>query len=313
MISLLLMSKINKLTAFKSRFLRLAGHRLLLTGLTLICLNIAVFASEHAPDIKVMSFNIRYGTANDGDNRWELRKDLVIDTIENFQPDLLGCQEALQFQVEYLQDKFPEYAVHGVGRDDGKTKGEYAPIYYLKSRFSLVDSGHYWLSETPDVVGSKSWDAAITRMVSWVVLEDLKNNNARLIYANTHFDHIGRTARHESARLIRAMYNYQGEGMPAILTGDFNAGEDSLPYQALVQGDGTDSEPMLDTYREINPEKYEGEGTFGSWTGRTSGARIDWILTTKHFDSVNAMIDHTNIKGRYPSDHFPVEAIIRLK
>ncbi len=270
-------------------------------------------ALDHSPDIKVMSFNIRYGAANDGDNSWKYRTDLVVDTIENFEPDLLGCQEALDFQVRFLQEALPGYAMHGVGRDDGKTKGEYAPIYYKTARFNLVDSGHYWLSETPDVPGSKNWDAAITRMVSWVVLEDKQNNYSRFIFANTHFDHVGRTARHESAKLIRAMYETQGEGMPAILTGDFNAGENSSPYQALVKGSSANAQPMLDTYRQVNPETLEGEGTFGGWVGRTSGARIDWVLTTPHFITVNAMIDHTNINGKYPSDHFPVEAVVRLK
>jgi endonuclease/exonuclease/phosphatase family metal-dependent hydrolase len=276
-------------------------------------LSVSAFGADHVPDLKVMSFNIRFGAANDGNNSWEFRKELVADTIEHSSPDLLGLQEALKFQVDYIQEHFPEMSMHGVGRDEGKEKGEYCAIFFNKKRFNLVDAGHYWLSKTPNVPGSTDWDTALTRMVSWVVLEDRMNDNKPFIYANTHFDHVGRVAREESAKLIRSKYENEANGLPGILTGDFNAAEGSAPYKALIEGDSSSSAPMFDTFRQVNPEPTNADGSFGGWAGRRSGARIDWIVTTKHFDALNASINHTNLQGRYPSDHYPVEAVVRLK
>src|SRR5687767_10854722 len=121
--------------------------------------------------LRVMSFNIRYGTAKDGPNHWNLRKDFVIETIKAFKPDLLGTQETEGFQRDYLAEKLPEYTTIGVGRDDGAEKGEMMAIYIRKERFDVIASGHFWLSETPDVIGSKSWDTSLPRMVTWADLK----------------------------------------------------------------------------------------------------------------------------------------------
>lgn len=263
--------------------------------------------------IKVMSFNIRYGAANDGENHWKHRSYLVAETIRMFDPDLLGTQEVLKFQAEFLKEQLPEYSFHGVGRQDGTENGEYVPVMYKTERFELISSGHYWLSETPEVPGSKSWDSSLPRMVSWVELSDRRNDGEKFVFINTHFDHRGQTARLESARLIRK----QTEGlmereMPFIITGDFNTTEDRQPYQELISGSRGNEIPIVDSYRNTYPERSENESTSSRWTGNREGTRIDWVLHSQDFTTLQSVINYTNEKGRYPSDHYPVQAILRL-
>ena len=263
--------------------------------------------------LKLMSFNIRYGSANDGANRWDNRNELVIETIRTFDPDLLGTQEVLGFQADFLKDRLEGYGFHGVGRDDGASKGEFAPVMYKLNRFDLVDSGHFWLSENPDEPGSKSWDAALPRLVSWVVLQDKKNNYKEFVFANTHWDHVGKVARLESAKLMReraeeVLY----EGLPVIVCGDFNTTEEGEPYKALVLGEGFNGKPLVDSYRVIHPEPQNDEATFGGWVGRRSGRRIDWILHSGDIRTLNSAINYSRDGDRYPSDHYPVEAALRF-
>ncbi len=267
-----------------------------------------------AKPIKVMSFNIRQGGGKDKDNRWEKRAYLVAETIEMFNPDLLGTQEVLGYQAAFLKKEMPGYGYHGVGRKDGKTRGEYELILFRKQRFELIDSGHFWLSEKPQTPGSKSWDTSHTRMVSWVRLKDLKNASAEFIFMNTHFDHIGRTARLESARMIRKRAEgFMAEGIPIIISGDFNTTEDGKPYAELVTGSKGNEIPLLDSFRVSNPNRSADESTSTRWVGNRTGRRIDWILHSRDFSTLQSVINHSNDSGRYPSDHYPVQAILRLK
>lgn len=270
-------------------------------------------AASNAP-LKVMSFNIRYGTANDGPNSWAYRKDLVALAIQVEDPDLLGVQECLKSQADFLEALLPTHGFHGVGRDDGQQGGEYAALLYRKDRFRKVESGHFWLSETPEIVGSRSWDAALHRMASWIILEDKRAGDRPFVYLNTHWDHVGRQARLESAKLIRRwlLSKTDASGMPIIVSGDFNAGESDPPYPALVLGDDSDKKPFLDAYRVVNPERTDKEGTFGAWRGTRDGRRIDWILHSQAFTALDGRISYFNESGRYPSDHFPVIAVLRL-
>lgn len=262
------------------------------------------------PEIKVMSFNIRYGTASDGENHWDNRKEFLIDTIKAFDPDLLGTQETLGFQRDLLAEKLSGYAVEGVGRDDGKEKGEMMALYYRKDRFEKLAGGHFWLSETPEMIGSKSWDSSLPRMVTWVKLKDLKNPTAKPItFFNTHFDHRGPQARLESAKLIRKKISEVSGECRVILTGDFNADAASDPYKALFEGDDA---PVVDAFRKKNPEKKADEGTFSRFkASEVKGARIDWIGCTPSFEVVRCEIDRTSKDGRTPSDHFPILAILK--
>jgi endonuclease/exonuclease/phosphatase family metal-dependent hydrolase len=267
-----------------------------------------------ATPIKVMSFNIRYGAAKDGENHWKNRSYLVAETIQLFDPDLLGAQEVLKFQAEFLQETLPDYGFHGVGREDGTAKGEYVPVMYKKDRFQMTGSGHFWLSDTPEVAGSKSWDSSLPRMVSWVQLNDLKNNGAKLIFLNTHFDHRGPTARLESARLIRKRAEeIMGKGIPFIITGDFNTTEDKQPYAELTSGSKGNKTPIVDSFRQANPKRNPNESTSSRWVGRREGTRIDWILHSQAFTTLQSVINYTHEGERYPSDHYPVQAIVRMK
>ena len=295
---------------------RWIGSTLIRLGATVLLL-VAALAGESLragePAIKVMSFNIRYGAANDGDNSWKHRDGLVIETIKMFGPDLLGAQEVLAFQADFLKENLPGYGFHGVGRDDGAAEGEYVPVMYRLDRFELLDSGHFWLSESPDEPGSMSWDTSLTRMCSWVILRDKKGSDRPFAFANTHFDHRGREARRESAKLIRERALSIEEEIPVIIVGDFNNGEDDAPYAALVKGEGVGGPAFVDSFRAIYPKRSDQEGTMSRWTGNREGRRIDWIIHSPKFVTLYGAINHTNEDGRYPSDHYPVQAILRRR
>lgn len=261
--------------------------------------------------LRVMSYNIRYGTAADGENHWEKRRDLLLETIRSFNPDLLGTQETLGFQRDYLAEHLDGYEVLGVGRDDGREAGEMTALYFRRARFEKLAGGHFWLSETPDIPGSKSWDTALTRMASWVRLRDRRDPKGRpILFINTHFDHRGEQARLESARLLRRRVAAMAGRDRAIITGDFNAGEEAPPYQALFDGSGL----LRDTFRLVNPQRGAHEGTFSGFkVENVKGPRIDWIAVTSDWQVSAAAIDRTAREGRTPSDHFAVTSVITPK
>lgn len=273
-------------------------------------------AEEKNPVLKAMSFNIRYGTARDGENIWENRKDFVVETIKSFSPDLLGTQEVLKFQADHLKKNLKGYGFHGVGRDNGAEKGEYTAIYYKVSRFEVLDAGHFWLSESPDTPGSVSWDSSMTRMASWIMVDDLKDSSETpIVFANTHFDHRGQKARHESAKLIRATRDELEEDLPVIVVGDFNMTQDSDGYKVLTNSSDDDYlyGNLLDSYRIIHPERSPNEATFSAFKNVRKGNRIDFVFHSPHLKTINAWIDYSQEDGRNPSDHYPVGAILRLK
>jgi endonuclease/exonuclease/phosphatase family metal-dependent hydrolase len=259
-----------------------------------------------------MSFNIRFGTAADGENHWDKRKEFLVETIKAFNPDILGTQETLGFQRDYLAAQLPGYGSLGVGRDDGKDEGEMMALYYRKDRFDKLDEGHFWLSETPEKPGSRSWDSSLPRMVTWVKLRDRKQPDAQpVLHFNTHFDHRGPEARRESAKLLRRKIEELGEGCAVIVTGDFNAAEGSEPYRALFGKVGEKPSPVVDTYRLAHPEMGANEGTATAFrAANTRGGRIDWIAVSRQWKVISAAIDRTQREGRTPSDHFPVNAVL---
>lgn len=268
----------------------------LLTGLT--------FAPTNgAEPLKVMSFNIRYGLAKDGDNEWSKRTDLVINTIKAFGPDLLGTQEALKFQAEFLKKNLPGYGYVGQTRDNNPN-GEQCAVFYRMDRFEKIADEQFWLSESPAKPVSKSWDSSLPRIVTLVVLKD-KHSNRELTFYNTHFDHRGKTARLESARLLRAKIEARQPATAMIITGDFNCDEDSEPYKQLLG-----SARLQDSYRLVHPKAGPNEGTFNGFKGTKTGARIDWIVHSAAFKPSTATIDDSNRNGQYPSDHFPVTATL---
>src|SRR5690606_27998654 len=203
----------------------------------LFILAVAIPVSTSAQSLKVMSYNIRYDNPMDGRNAWPLRKDRLIQLVREQAPDILGVQEALHHQLTEMLDGLEGYAFVGVGRDDGKEAGEYSAILYKKSAFELRDQNTFWLSETPNVPGSKSWDAAITRVVTWARLYS-KHLGTEILAVNTHFDHIGKEARLRSAEMIRKKIPELAGDLPVILTGDFNVTRNDPPYQALMKPGG---------------------------------------------------------------------------
>ncbi len=260
--------------------------------------------------LRAMSFNIRLGVAEDGDNHWDNRKDLVIQTIRNFDPDFVGTQETWNFQAEYFRQKLPEYTYVGRSRQQDNN-GEQCGILFRNSRFDRLVEGHFWLSESPDRPGSKSWDSSLPRMVTWLKLWDRENSQSFYVI-NTHFDHRGPQARVESARMIRNFIKELPANAQAVVTGDFNATVDSEPYRALF-GPLEDAEsPVIDSFRIVHPEGDSPSGTFNGFKGTETGARIDWIAVSRSIETVQADIDRSSFDGRFPSDHFPVTAVVKL-
>lgn len=262
-------------------------------------------------ELRVMCYNVRYSTAPDGENAWPRRQALFLETIRDFNPDLLGTQEVLADQAAFLRHHLPGYGFHGVGRDDGNTRGEYTAILYRRDRFEKLDAGHVWLSEQPDRPGSVSWDSSMTRMFSWVKLRDLQSGRT-ILFANTHWDHRGSEARRQSAILMRQFVG-QYPDATLIVAGDFNTTEDLEPYRIMTRGLEENGRPLIDSYRAVHPQRSEDEATFHAFTGRTRGSRIDWILHSDELQSNEADIIRTNVDGRYPSDHYPISAVMHWR
>jgi endonuclease/exonuclease/phosphatase family metal-dependent hydrolase len=289
----------------KTPLLRLS----LLLGLLAAC---TAFSATPLEPLRVMSFNIRYANPADGADAWPQRADLFFDTVNGFAPDLVGFQEVIAVQHDAITARLADYAFAGVARDDGKRKGEWSLIAYRKSRFTAVAQGNFWLSETPEVIGSKSWDAAITRICSWVRLRETATGR-EFLFANTHFDHKGVVARQEASRLISAQLPLIAAGLPAILTGDLNINEDNPAYAVLTRPTTANAIRWIDAFRAVHPTRAPDELSFNGFKGRTAGSRIDFIFHTADFIATAATIDRTSRAGRYPSDHYPVTTVLRLK
>lgn len=269
---------------------------------------LALHSQEADRPVKVMTFNLRFATASDGENAWDKRKEFLAETIRAFNPDLLGTQETLASQRDYLSRAFPTHAVFAAGRDDGKDKGEMAALYWNTSRFEKLDGGHFWLSDTPERVGSKGWDSALPRIATWVKLREINSAKKPVLFLNVHLDHQGAKARLESAKLMRKMLGKLGEGCSIVVTGDFNTAEGSPPYEAFF-GKSDSAVTLIDAYRKVHPERKKDEGTFNAFRpDAINGPRIDWIGCSPDWNPTKASIDRTTKNGRCPSDHFPVTA-----
>ena len=259
--------------------------------------------------LRVMTFNLRHaGAVEDGENGWAHRRDLVIDTIRGYGPDLLGTQECLAEQGDFLGERLPDYEMVGVCRDDGCRLGEAAAILFCRERFERLDAGDFWLSETPATIGSRGWDARLPRICSWVRLRE-RSSNRDILFLNTHFDHLGSAAQVASAKLIRDWLWSQPRRPPVIITGDFNIGPGSEPWNRLTDEQGLALVDAIESVRPQGPPL----GTFHGFTGQDTGERIDWILCSQHFAVLSAAIVGTDREGRYPSDHFPVTADLRWR
>ncbi len=262
-------------------------------------------------DLNVMSFNIRTGYAKDGENRWEMRRRQLFDLIRRHAPDLVGLQEANRFQIDEIRKALPQYAEIGEGRDGGK-KGEYSAILYNADRFDLPESGTFWLSDTPEVP-STSWGNKYLRICTWGHFTDRSSGQSFYFY-NTHLDHRSQPSREKATQLIAETIQKRTHPDPAILAGDFNAGEDNpaIEYLAEVKNTKAPAHPLLvDTFRILHPAE-KTVGTFNGFKGTTDGDKIDYIFATPDIQPLEATIIRDNKEGRYPSDHFPIGAKLRI-
>lgn len=253
--------------------------------------------------ITVMTFNLRYGTANDGRNRWPNRRMLALGRIRFHNPDLLGLQECRDDdQAEFVKSALPDYTFYGVRRaTSGDTALEMAPVLFRRAAFTPIDHGHFWLSETPDVAGSQSWDSVFARTVTWARLIH-RETGRTLIVANTHFDYQPMAVR-ESAGVLSARLSALAGSTPVIATGDFNADKNSPAYRALLSGG------LGDAFRQAHPDPGD-EATFNGFGQAEGPLPIDWVLISSHFVVSGAQIDRTRQGGLFPSDHDPVVAAL---
>ncbi len=265
-----------------------------------------------AQTVQYGSFNIRYADGDRGTpNDWNLRRDSLARFVRQSGMDICGMQEVLYGQLTDLEERLPEFSHIGVGRDDGKTKGEYAPIFFLKARWEARASGTFWLSPTPDIVGSKGWDAALPRIATWALLRH-RQTGKEVMCVNTHFDHVGQKARVESGKLILQKVRQIADTLPMVLTGDFNVGMGSNVYQSIMHDP---QYPLLDTYLMGAPH----EGVFYTFQdfGRKPSAqcsKIDFIFISPNIKVTKTWIpaEQREENAFIMSDHNPVIATLEL-
>ena len=258
---------------------------------------------------RVMSFNILCA-------KWEGRCDLVIEEIKECTPLLFGVQEATAPQMDDLCAAFGDYAYVGVGRDDGARGGEFSAVFYQKEKLELLDSGTFWLSETPKEAGSQGWDAACKRVVSWGKFK-CRQSGKIFVYANTHFDHRGETARIESAKLVvrRAAELSDNGAIPFFISGDFNCNKASEAYQILTQGtDG--GAGLIDSFEtakeKVAPVQRTYHG-FGKIPAENDSAHIDFIFVNDKVTVEKFVINPDLRDGKHPSDHNSIYAELKIR
>lgn len=291
---------------------RLARLKALLPSLILLATLLPVGVSLAQPSLRVMSYNIRFNNPGDGNNAWPHRKDRVISMIAFHGADVIGLQEVLREQVDDLATALPRYAWIGVGRDDGQDGGEFSPIFYRKDRLVLEDQGTFWLSESPDDVGSRGWDAALPRVVTWGRFRD-REEGAVFFHFNTHFDHRGETARTEGAALLRERVAAITRQAPVLVTGDFNFTPDAAAYRILTSSKRSDRAFTDGLLATITPH----HGPQATWStfdvSSGLGGRIDYIFVKNEVAVLRHGILTDQWDGRYPSDHLPVLAEVLIR
>jgi endonuclease/exonuclease/phosphatase family metal-dependent hydrolase len=251
----------------------------------------------------IMSFNIRYNTPDDNENWWEYRKGDIVSMISYYHPDIFGIQEGQYGQVSFLDKMLADYNYIGVGRDDGKEKGEFTAIFFDAKKFEVILENTYWLSETPDTV-SVGWDASMVRITTYGVFRD-KTTHDTLHVFNCHYDHIGKVAREKSSALILSFIKEKGlQEDKVIVMGDFNSEPHHQPIQVLKT-------ELKDANENCKISAYGPTGTFNNFdTSKVPTARIDYIFTKNLEVESYRNIDDRRINNLYLSDHLPVLIIV---
>jgi endonuclease/exonuclease/phosphatase family metal-dependent hydrolase len=278
-----------------------------LSALALTCFVAVAQDTKPAPgeDLRVMTYNLRYASAS-SPNAWADRRPLMRELLQQAAPDIIGTQEGLYQQLKDIAADLPGYDWIGVGRDDGKQKGEFMAVFYRQDRLRPMETNYFWLSDTPEVPGSTTWGNKNRRMVTRIKFLDLKTRREFQLL-DTHFDHEVQLAREKSAQLVRKRVEELPAGLPLLLLGDFNAAAGSNRAYHLLTDDGF----FRDTWPLAKARVNEGSGTFNGFRAiPQNGQRIDWILLRG-----KAVIEREEIltfsrDGRFPSDHCPVMAVL---
>jgi endonuclease/exonuclease/phosphatase family metal-dependent hydrolase len=258
------------------------------------------FEPKSEDTLRIMSFNIR--CTNVGRDTWEDRIGIVTDTMVNSKADSIGVQEATPEWMATLKETLTDYDYVGVARDDGKNQGEYSAVFYLKDKYNLVDSGNFWLSETPEKP-SLGWDAACIRICTWAVLEN-KETKEQYVHVNSHFDHEGIKAREESVKMILAHIE-EYKDLPVVFTADMNVVEGSdnyVQFTKVLHDTKYQAKDTMDylTYHDTKPSKHEDE-------------IIDYVMVNDNFNALTYKVVTAGVDERYVSDHFPVYADLEMK
>ena len=263
-----------------------------------LCFLSSYLPTEQTPDLEILSYNIRYDNPEDGKNQWKFRKETLMGYFLKNTPDVVGMQEVLHNQLNDLTSTLEDYAYVGVGREDGKTKGEYSPVFYRKSALNLLESDTFWLSETPEQI-SVGWDAAHERICTFARFEHRQTKKQLWVF-NTHFDHVGVMARVEAANLIlKKIKQLNPEGLPTIVTGDFNLTPETQPIQIFQAA-----------FQDVLLELPKSDFTYGTFTGfdteNNAERRIDYIFQKGFTVKKAAQLWIKTPEGRWASDHHPV-------
>ncbi len=280
---------------------------LALVWLAIPILHLLPATAASAPmELKVMSFNLRYASTN-RPNAWPDRRPVMKVCIESRNPDVLGTQEGLYPQLQDMSADLPGYAWIGTGRDGG-SRGEFMAVFYKKNRLEPLEYDHFWLSDTPNVIGSAHWGNTNRRMVTWVRFRD-RQTSRQFYVMNTHLDHAIQAAREKGAKLILERAAILGASLPLVLIGDFNAEPGKEPTHDLLTQGGF----FRDAWQETTVRKNEGFSTFHDFGGRVPGSfRIDWVMLHGPWKCREAETVIFSRKGQFPSDHHPVLTYLHL-
>ena len=261
--------------------------------------------------MQVMTWNLRYGTAHDGPNRWEMRRELLVECLKRYPSDMIGTQEGLGFQLELIKAELGCVDYVGVGRYHGVEtdrehetgSGEHCAIFYDTRKWQVCSHDTFWLSDTPQMPASCTWGNDLPRVVTWAIFERA-GSPIKIAVLNTHY-HWGEPMVTNSTQLLLRRLREIAGGLPTILMGDFNQEPDSLTYRALTEQTG-----LMDCWRACGRNERD-SGTVHAFDGAAKG-RIDWLLASQHFQPRHIERITFNRAGRYPSDHFPVRAELHL-
>lgn len=264
-------------------------------------------AQNQAGVIKAMTFNIRVASPIDIFNPWSKRKVMVVDILKENNPDIIGLQEVLNSQLKHIVKSLPQYSTYAVGRSNGKKSGEACPIMYRTERFTLLDSGTFWFSNTPEKPSTR-FGNFVPRICSWVQLIDNFSGSGFYIY-NLHLDSLSQRSRVKSAKQLAKHIAARKTDEPFIVMGDFNM---KLDNPAMKYLNGLKTNQMKDAWLSVNNDE-SAAGTYHSFSGKRNGPKIDHIPLSKNFQALQVSIDQRGTKGKYASDHYPVIAKILLK